>query len=140
MTPAQQAAAVYGREPCARTFIEDLDAHLVNGYVYSTPDFFAMGRPVCSLWPHKDIINPWITFPRESWDCWFVYLVAGDMLKAWSSFPFPLPKIGFEKRNRIRYYRFELLETHLLGNGKEGSASNPLKTDFHDRDTFRVPS
>lgn len=133
MTPAQQAAEVYKREECPRSFMEDVRAHLANGYVISTPDFFAMGRPVDSTADHAKIINPWHTFPRNRWDCWFVYLVAGDMQQAWTCFPFPLEKIAFEKRNKIRYHCFQLLESHLLGNQKEGSASNPLKTKSNDR-------
>lgn len=137
MTPAQKAANLYKQEECPRSFREDLEAHLIGGYVFSTPDFFAMGRPVCSTADHADIINPWRTFPEASWDCWFVYLVAGDMRKAWQTFPFPLEKIAFEKRNKLRYYRFQILDTHLFR--EAGSESNPLKTT-HDRSTPRIPS
>jgi hypothetical protein len=46
MTPIEQAAAVYEREHCPRTLREDLELHLLNGYVFSTPTCFLMGRPV----------------------------------------------------------------------------------------------
>ena len=133
MTPAQQAANVYKQEECPRSFMEDVQAHLLNGYVISTPEFFAMGRPVCSTGDHQDIINPRHSFPQKQWDCWLIYLVAGDMQKAWRAFPFPLEKIAFEKRNNLRYYRFELLDSHLLRNREAGSESNPLKLNHHDR-------
>src|SRR5689334_6772592 len=55
MTPFLQAAAVYEREPCARTFEEDLYLHLMHGTVISTPEVFAMVRPVFSRWPVESL-------------------------------------------------------------------------------------
>lgn len=111
MTPVEQAAAVYDREPCARTFREDLTAHLLHGYVFSTPDFFAMGRPVSSTAEPALIVDPWVEF--EYPDAWLVYLVAGDMRKALTMVPYPLAKIGLEKRNKLRFYGFAELTTRL---------------------------
>ena len=38
MLPAEKAAAVYAQEPCAQSFREDLEAHLLISYVFSTPE------------------------------------------------------------------------------------------------------
>lgn len=106
MTPAQQAAAVYRREECARTFQEDLEAHMLNGYVFNTPTFFMMGRPVARLADPKLIVNPWHKFEREACDCWLVYLYAGD-LREWLRYvPYRLPWVGFERGNVLRFHRF----------------------------------
>ena len=56
--PYAEARAVYDREPCRRTFNEDLELHLMNGLVFSTPEFFLMGRAVPRGACHADIINP----------------------------------------------------------------------------------
>ena len=114
MTPIEQAAAVYSREWCARPFAEDLAAHLAGGYVYATPDFFAMGRPVPRGAPAEFIVNPWHTWEREQCDAWLVYLVAGDMSKAWLTFPFSLPWVIFERDNVIKTHRFESLRSKII--------------------------
>lgn len=113
MTPVERAAAVYDSEPCARSFREDLEAHLHNGYVFNTPDIFVMGRPVVSSENASDIIDPWIVFPVEQCDAWLVYLAAGRMDVLLSMFPYSLPKIGFERKNKLRFYGLPDL-THRL--------------------------
>lgn len=111
-TPVEAAAAVYEREVCARSFREDLEAHLLHGYVFSTPDFFVMLRPVDSAASYAQVTDPWVTFPPERWDAWWIYLMAGDMKKARAYFPFILPKIGFERTNKLRYHGFQFLERY----------------------------
>jgi hypothetical protein len=107
LSPYEQAARVYELEPCARPFVEDLEAHLFNGYVFNTPDLFVMGRAVDSSAEQSAIVNPWHTFAREQCDAWLVYLAAGDLRQLITLFPYPLPKIGFERINKLRFYRFQ---------------------------------
>jgi hypothetical protein len=104
VTPAEQAAAVYDREPCARTFREDLEAHLLNGYVFSTPSAFAMGRPVRSSADPAQIVNPWHSFNREECDAWQVYLAAGDISSVIHLEPFPLTFYFWERNNVLRIF------------------------------------
>jgi hypothetical protein len=104
MTPVELAAAVYEREECARTFREDLEAHLFNGYVYSTPTMFIMGRPVRHDAPREELVNPWFVFPRAEWDAWMVYLAAGNLAEFWRVEPFPLEFVIFERQNVIRCF------------------------------------
>src|SRR5688572_25420986 len=95
-SPAELAASVYEREPCARTFREDLEAHLINGYVFSTREFFVMGRVVRSTAAPEEIVNPWVTW--SDGDAWLVYLMAGDVRKACCMLPYELPLIGWERQ------------------------------------------
>lgn len=113
MTPVEQAAHVYETEPCARTFREDLEAHLLNGYVFSTPGLFVMGRTVDSSASYELVTNPWHVFPPESCDAWLCYLAAGDLRQMPAVIPFDLPKIGFERGNVLRYYPMRSL-THKI--------------------------
>jgi hypothetical protein len=112
MTPYLEARAVYTREPCARTFDEDLAAHLLNGFVHSDPYCFLMARKVDSKGDHYDIINPLITF--ENPDCWHVWLYAGDMTRAFSFADTPLPFVSFERKNKIRFYPWDIISKKVL--------------------------
>jgi hypothetical protein len=114
MSPIEQAMAVYQKEACARTFDEDLHLHLEHGFVFSTPEFFIMGRPVKSTEEPKYIVNPVIYFTDDC-DCWHIYLMAGDCSKAWDIMPYPLPLFSFERRNELRFYPMERIRRLSLG-------------------------
>jgi len=107
VTPIETAAAVYDREPCARTFSEDLHAHYKHGHVHSTPDYFAMGRKVYRFAQPKDIINPWFNLWESPPDCWHLYLFTGDVRKAFLAADVQLPHVSFERRNRLRFYTWD---------------------------------
>jgi hypothetical protein len=107
MSPIERARKVYDTERCARTFGEDINLYLQNGFVFSTPDYFIMGRPVDHEQCYEMVTNPEFVFPREVQDCWLVALAAGD--DAFAQFfrlePYPLPYIAFERDNKLRVYR-----------------------------------
>lgn len=105
MTPVEIAAAVYQREPCRRTFAEDLEAHLLNGVVHSTDQYFLMARKVRRDADHADIVNPWIK--HENPDCWLVYLYSGNIRRAFEAADVRLPWVAFEKRNRLKFYTWD---------------------------------
>ena len=103
--PILEAAKVYEREICARTFSEDLELHLVSGYVVSTPDIFIMGRPVKHNAEPALIVDAAHPFARKDWDCWHIYTMAGDIKQCWGYYPFPLPFVSWERNNKLRVYR-----------------------------------
>lgn len=103
MTPFEQAAKVYDRESCVRSFTEDVELHFLHGFVHSTPDFFIMGRPVVRAAAPALILNPSHPFARAECDAWMVYLAAGDLGKAWQVLPWPLPWLVFERNNELRF-------------------------------------
>lgn len=104
ITPVERAAAVYEREPCSYTFKEDLEFHLLNGFVFSRPDFFVMGRPVVRSAP-ADIITGHHRFHSSDCDTWHVYLVAGNMARMWDMLPWELPFVSIERGNVLKFYR-----------------------------------
>ena len=106
MTPYELAQRVYRLEPCARTFEQDRDWHLMNGFVFSTPDFFAMGRPVVRSSP-VEILVGLHRFPATVCDCWHIYIFAGDMTKAWGILPWDLPWVSIERKNVLKFYRLD---------------------------------
>jgi hypothetical protein len=104
MSPLMMARLVYQKEECARTFEEDLKWHLENGFVFSRPDFFVMGRPVRS-WDRQELITGLYRFPSGQCDCWHVYLMAGNVARAWGMLPWDLPTISYERNNVLRFHR-----------------------------------
>lgn len=111
-TPYEQARNVYAKEGGPRTFEEDVLAHCLHGFVFATPDYFAMGRAVDSSADPADILNPSRIFPEWTADCWHVYLFSGDMAKAWDILPYPLPMFSLERKGELRFYRFEDIARH----------------------------
>jgi hypothetical protein len=104
MAPIDLARYVYKREPCARTFEADLTWHLENGFVFSRPDFFVMGRPVNRHASPALIVGQY-RFPSVVADCWHVYLMAGNVARAWSMLPWELEWVSFERGNVLRFHR-----------------------------------
>lgn len=104
MTPVWMAAAVYESEPCARSFREDLEAHLQNGYVFSTPTAFVMGRPVDSGADPAQIVDPWHGFDPAQCDAWLVYLAAGNIADVLRQEPFALTFYLWERKNVLRRF------------------------------------
>lgn len=95
MTPVEKAA-----ELCAARggdFKEELEAHLLHGFVFSTPDLFLMGRTV----PRGvDVSDLWQTWPKAECDAWFVWVGVGDAHALLALMPFPLPWIGWQRQGR----------------------------------------
>lgn len=110
MSPAELAAQLY-QDPGDVSFRELVEAHLLGGYVHSTPEGFVLARPVDSKADEADIVNPWVIFPREQCDTWWIYLAAGDLASLLPLFPYPLPFIGWQRcfkgGEHLKFYRFE---------------------------------
>lgn len=108
-SPAYRAAVDYGRAPGDFTFHEALEAHLVNGYVVSSPDVFILARPVDRTAPSELLTNPAYTFQDP--DAWFIYLMAGDVFSCWHYYPIHYNWVGWQRRgNEIRFYPMEQIK------------------------------
>jgi len=104
-TPYERALAAFQAEYSPLTFDEVLTWHLLNGFVFSRPDFFVLGRPVVSSAPYALLADPSHHFPSTECDAWLVYLAAGNTARMWEILPWPLPLIGFERRNEgVRFF------------------------------------
>lgn len=110
LAPIDLARAVWLLEPCARPFELDLLLHLRHGYVFSTPRYFIMGRPVKRDAPLEKIVDPTVVFGPEA-DAWLVYCAAGTegVARFLGCEPYPLPYIGWERGNKLRFYERERL-------------------------------
>ena len=115
MTPFEQARQVYAHEPCARSFEQDLQLHYLHGFVFSTPKYFIMGRPVDKDAAPALIVNPAHTFDIRVCNCWHIYLMAGGHAEAWDIMPWPLGWFSFERRNELRFYPAERIRRLSVG-------------------------
>lgn len=86
-------------------FFEQMDYHLVNGWVYSGDDCFVMAE-VCSK---KELLRQNLNNDVDN-DTWFVYAYAGKLERVLELIPFEKEFIGFRRNNgKIRLYRYEEL-------------------------------
>jgi len=112
-TPFDEVSELYEVYPQARTFEEDLCAHISSGYVISTPEFFVMGRGVDRWGGEETIADPWHRFPEGEVNAWFVYAFAGRLTgEAGAAFrraiPYELEWVGWARYGRrVRFYRWE---------------------------------
>ena len=117
VSAVERAAAVYQQEPCARTFREDLEAHLLHGMVWSTPTAFIMARRVCRDWPPEVIVNPWLPdgetelkWNPELCNCAHIYLAAGDIAQFFNLPHQGIEWVSFERQNRLRFHKLSRIK------------------------------
>lgn len=99
MTPIDQVRRLYRMHP-GMSFDDDLKAHFERGYIVSTPQAFGMARTVRKDWTTGRLNNPWDVEPLESADCWFLWVLAGDLAVAAHWLPCELPWLGFARRGK----------------------------------------
>jgi hypothetical protein len=110
MSPVERAAEVYKRERCTRSFRDDLEIHLLHGFVFSRPDYFIMGRPVVSTADENDIADPLYQFHSSECDAWHVALFSGNIARAFHVMPWRLPRITMQRQNELRIYELSEIE------------------------------
>lgn len=104
MSPLTKVKMLY-TEQSPRSFEEDVLAHLMHGYFFSTPEYVLLARPVCSAAPQELINDVWCGFSPKDWDAWYVYAFAladdqglqGLVKKLLRHIPFYLPLIAWER-------------------------------------------
>lgn len=99
MTPFNHVLKLYDEHP-EMDFQADLEAHFRHGYVVTTPEVFAMARLVRRDWTPERLNNPFHAEPAATADCWFIWVLAGDLSVAARWLPFDLPWIGFARRGK----------------------------------------
>lgn len=95
MTPAERAAKLCRAR--GGDFAAEVEAHLLTGYVFSTPELFLMGRPVPR---ESDPADIWTPHPLKTCNAWFVWIGVGNAQELIRRMPFPLPWIGWQRQGR----------------------------------------
>lgn len=99
-TPYDQAMELYAAHP-RMSFGRDINQHIAwGGHVVCTPEFIALARPVNKNWEPDRLANIMVTAPTETADCWFIWLLCGDLKEAVKHLPYPLPWFGFSQRGQ----------------------------------------
>jgi hypothetical protein len=114
-----EARRIYADGKSARTFEHDLILHLDNGYVFSTPEIFVMGRPVRRDAGVECIFNPEIVWPRDECDCWHIYLMAGSGAALVGLMPWWLPWVSMERDGRLRFHELGRAVDFFKGGQKD---------------------
>lgn len=106
MSPWEQIQQLYLAAPEEQPFGYYFSIHLERGYVYSTPEFFWMGMPHVKA--ELEAGKHPMTIPSGKPDCWYISVLAGDMIKAWGVEPYPLTWLGFDRgpvgRKKLKFY------------------------------------
>lgn len=111
--------ALYLTHPEAQPFQWYVDWHHRHGFVFSRPDYFIMGRHVARSAPEELICEPTHLFPAADCDCWYIFAMSGDMMKAWDIMPWPLAWFAWEReqgnRRDLRFYPLDRVRRLSLG-------------------------
>ena len=123
MSPFEEIAGLYAEHPQAKSFAWYLNWYSMNGFVFATPEFFAMGGPCWkrdleSGMPGIEAAQRIAICSEPEGDCWYVHALAGNMRRAWSIMPYYLPWFAFERLRRnetevtldLSFYRTEALQ------------------------------
>jgi len=112
-TPYARAAR-WHLEHCPETpFVHVVEAHFLHGYVWSTPEMFALARKVRHDWPESRLLDIRQTDPLG--DCWFVWLFAGDPTHLPAADRLRLPWAAFHRDGRLVRLRWERAAEFLAG-------------------------
>lgn len=111
MTPFEIVNAEYAQRPEItgnRPFAWFVARYGAHGFTFDRPDCFLMGRPVVRSAPPEQIIQWDYDFDWGRCDAWYVQAAAGNVGKAVSLMPWPLPWVGFVRIFRgdssLRFY------------------------------------
>jgi hypothetical protein len=85
----------------------------IKGHVVATPKYFIMGRPVNRESPYECIVDPSFPFHESDWNCWHIYLMAGDLRKCFDFYPFPLEWASWERKNVLRFFKMETIKNKV---------------------------
>jgi hypothetical protein len=104
VTPLDKVRGLYTAQS-PRTFAEDLTAHMQHGYVFSTPEYLMMARPVWTQMTQEAINDVWCNPPQPLWNAWYIYAFAlredqglqGLVKNLLTHMPFYLPLVAWER-------------------------------------------
>lgn len=115
MSPYEIISNKYSENPQAQTLDWYIRWHCLHGFVYVTPSFFLMARPVVRDAPACRITEPTYLFNHADCDCWYIHAMAGDIRGAINMEPFKLPWYSWERvldgKLDLRFYKSERIRT-----------------------------
>ena len=115
-TPFEKVLAMYEYEgeSLGYSFAMDLEYYLSNGYVFASPHYFVMLRPIDSSVLESGRFDPFQRFAASKCDTWYVHMFSGNMRMAMSKLPYSLSMVGFARRNILRLYELRSFRKKLI--------------------------
>ena len=111
MTPWDKALRLYAVTGNNDTLGADIWLHLSHGYVVSTPEAFAMVRPVWSHWPREWLDD--VARTDAGGDCWYIWCLTGSLAVAASWLPAPKKWLAFARRGSPRLVSWNTLSHEI---------------------------
>lgn len=100
LTPFAQAALDWERRPRDKTLAWYEEVHKrMGGFVFATPAFYVIGRPVQRCAARELVLDPTHVFDFADCDAWFIFHMHGEVRQAWNILPWSLPWMGFTRHN-----------------------------------------
>ena len=113
MNPPDELRSLYNRFSRHRDFGSDLETFLALHYVFATPDYIVLAKPVIKGSPEADIIEPTFLFCLEQCDTWFIFACACSKKDFVAFIPFDLTWIAWQRSGaRLRYWTLEHFRKH----------------------------
>ena len=117
MSPYKEAEQMYLKAGLSlEEFNNDIHLYAQVGYLYSSPDCFALARPVSTGW-HEDVIK-WAELENTLSDndltlelnCWYIAHVVGELSSLLNYIPYDLPFIAMERRGKFKVYDYNKIK------------------------------
>lgn len=122
MTPYERVLRIYRNHP-EMSLGPDLEAHMRLGFLVCTPQMFAMCRPVRREWSEEWLSDLDRVEPLETADCWYFWLLTGDLATTCQWLPYHLPWFAFSRRRKpIKFMDAARLLPKVLAKRKRSDA------------------
>ena len=117
MSPYKQAKEMYLKAGLSlKDFNNDIHLYAQSGYLYASPDCFALARPVSTEW-REDVIKL-IELENtlsdndltKSLNCWYIAHVIGELSSLLNHIPYDLPFIAMERRGKFKVYDYNKIK------------------------------
>ena len=114
MSPYVECYQDYVKRGLGTTFMSLVSSHLQHGFVFTTEDFFAVGRPIRKDSSDEMIQDPSILCLEPN--CWHIGCFWGDVSKLWEVLDILPIRLGFvswyktkDDKKELHVFRIERL-------------------------------
>lgn len=114
MTPYELTVADWHLRPRDHPLGWYEEVHKRRGFVFSTPGFYVMGRPVLKYAPIEQILDVEYVFDFSQCDTWFIFWMQGEASLAWRILPWELPWMCWQRGARDGTDDLQFAETRRL--------------------------
>ena len=108
MTPYARTLEDWHNRPRQHPLSYYEEIHKRLGFLFSTPAYYVMGRPVMKFAPIDHILDVEHVFDFAQCDTWYIFQLTGETQQAWRILPWELPWMCWKRENdpdeELRFY------------------------------------